>query len=397
VSALAAEALGEMGESAEGAIPALVRALSHVNFQVRANAAEALGKFGSAAERARPVLERATADPEGAVRAAAIRALALLGAPPRESRQLMLDALRDPDPQVREAGVEAVSRIDLPPIEIESLLLPLLGDATDGVKIQAGLVLARQVGPVPSVVDGLCRVLTEDDSAAVQANAALGIAKLGPGAAAAGPALVRAAQTGETGVREQAMKALAIVFPPEAPEAFQVGLKDPSGEVRIIASAGWMKVADVPADAVPALVAALKDAEVQVRANAALVLSRQEQLPPDAVPLLIDCTTEPNDNLRTNAVLALRKAPPAETADVMRHLLDDPSGRVRLIAAGSVLAADPADAAALAVAEAGRNDPSPRVRQAAVELLDSLTRPKPEPPPVPAADPAAAAAFQMTR
>jgi HEAT repeat protein len=395
VSALSAEALGEMGDAAEGAVPALVRAVSHVNVQVRANAAGALGKLGPAAESARPVLERATADAEGSVRAAAVRALASLGTKSDKAYRLVREALTDPDPQVRVAGVDAIGMANRSPAEVERLLVPLLTDATDAVKSQAALALARHVGPVPAVVDGLCRILVEDDSTSVQANAALAIARLGPGAAAAGPALARAAQTGEAAVREQAMKALAIVLPTESAEAFQFGLKDPSAEVRIIASAGWLKLSAAPAEAIPVLVAALKDPEAQVRANAALVLSRQERLPPDAVPLLLECTTEPSDSLRINAVLALRKAPTAQTDTVMRHLLDDPNGRVRVIAAGALLAADPDDGAARAVAEAARDDPSsPRVRQAATELLASLAAKSEETPAT--VEPAAGGALQMS-
>jgi HEAT repeat protein len=378
VTALAAEALGEMGDSADEAVPALVRALEHVNAQVRANAAEALGKLGDAAERARSRLETAAADEEGTVRAAAVRALARLGPMTRTSRRLIVDSLRDLDPQVREAAAEAISFADLPPAEVEGLLLPLLGDAADAVKIQAAGVLARQVGPVPAVVTELCRLMTDDDSAEVQANAARGIARLGPGAAAAGAALVRAAQTGEASVREHAMRALAVVLPPEAPEAFRVGLKDPSADVRLIASAGWMKVPTVPTEALEGLVAALKDPEMQVRANAALVLSRHDPLPAEAFPQLIECMTETNDSLRFNAVLALRKAPPDDSMDVMEHLLEDPNTRVRLVAAGAVLAATPDHAIARAVVEAAKSDPSPRVRQSAEELLLALAQPAAE-------------------
>jgi HEAT repeat protein len=372
VSALAAEALGEMGAAAADAVPALVRALGHVNSQVRANAADALGKVGAAAEPARPVLEAAAADEEGAVRAAAVYALARLGGYSGASRRLIVAALGDPDPQVRAAGVKAVGQADLPPREVEALLLPLLDDATDPVKIHAVSVLARQVGPVPAVVAGLCRRLAEDDSTDIQAHAALGLGRLGPGAAAAGPALVRAAQTGEAAVREQAMKALALILPPEAPGAFVSGLKDPTAEVRLLASAGWRKVEAVPPEAVPGLVAALKDSDPQVRANAALVLSRLEQLPPEAIPCLIDCTTEPSDRLRVNAALALRRAPSAAVADVMEQLLEDPSTRVRLIAARALLSTNPQHVAARRVAEAARADSSPRVRESAEELLASL-------------------------
>lgn len=372
VSALAAEALGEMGEAADAAIPALIKALSHVNAQVRGNAALALGRLGADAERARPALEDAARDAEGGVRAQAVRALGLLGSNKPRSFQLIRDALADPDPQVREAAVDAVGAADRPPSEVERLLLPLLDDANDQVKVESTKVLAEQVGPVADVVAGLCRLLTDDDSTWVQFHAALALGRLGPGAASAGPALLRAAQAGEAGVREQAMKGLAVIQAPEAAEAFVFGLRDPSADVRLIASAGWTRAETIPAMAAQPLVEGLRDPETQVRANVALALSRVEFLPPEAIPVLLDCTADPSDNLRLNATLALCKAPPRATAEVMEHLLEDPNPRVRVIAAGALLAGDPSHAAARAAVEAARNDPSPRVRQSAEELLESL-------------------------
>ena len=104
-------------------------------------------------------------------------------------------------------------------------------------------------------------------------------------------------------------------------------------------------------------------------------MTRLDSVPATAVALLADCTTDPSDNLRLNAVLALRKAPAATTTDVMEHLLDDPNPRVRLVAAGSLLAGNPAHTSARGVAEAAQGDPSPRVRQAAEELIQSVPAP----------------------
>ena len=67
----------------------------------------------------------------------------------------------------------------------------------------------------PALIDGLCRRLLEDDSALVQAHAALALGKLGPAAVAAGEPLLQAAQTGEVSVREEAMRAIAMIQPPE--------------------------------------------------------------------------------------------------------------------------------------------------------------------------------------
>ena len=65
-------------------------------------------------------------------------------------------------------------------------------------------------------------------------------------------------------------------------------------------------------------------------------------------------------------------APPGRASAALRRLLADPNPRVRLLAAGSLLAADPADAAATAAVASALGDPAPRLRRAALELVGSL-------------------------
>lgn len=57
---------------------------------------------------------------------------------------------------------------------------------------------------------------------------------------------------------------------------------------------------------------------------------------------------------------------------MMETLLVDPSVRVRLIAAGSILGCDPEDTRARAVVTAILADASPRVRNSALALVESL-------------------------
>jgi HEAT repeat protein len=371
VSALAAEALGEIGESAERAIPALVRALGHSNALVRGNAAEALGKMGPAAAETRPALENLAHDPDGGVRAQAIRALGLIGPSGPHGREAVLEALEDADPLVRAAAVETIGQWGEDG-EMAERLMPLLEDANDQVKVQVAGVLPKLAGPTAAVIDGLCKRLLEDDSPEVRVHAALALGKLGPAAVLAGPVLLEAAQTAEAPVREQAMRAIAIIQPPETAAAFAAGLQDASAEIRKVASGGWMNAPTIPDEVIPALVQALRDPESQVRANAAHALSRLPALPDGALPLLIDCTGQANDGLRMNAVMALRLAPPEAVVEVMQHLLDDPTLRVRLIAAGTLLATESDNGRARAVVTEGITGPSAAVRRAALELVESL-------------------------
>ena len=385
VRAKAVEALGKIGEAAaDVAVPSLVRALHDRDSWVSALAAEALGKQGDGAAVARAALERAAGDEDGGVRAAAVRALGGLGDPTPTTLRLARAALADPDPVVRAAAVTAVGAWDRPADEVAADLLPLLADPNDRVKVRVAEVLPGRAGADGAVVEGLCRALREDDSTWVQIHAALALARLGPAAAAAGPDLLRAARTAEAAVREQAVRALAMIQPPEAVEAFVAGMKDASADVRLLASAGWMKMHAIPDDAVAALVDALRDPEPQVRANAAHALGRLDALPPAAVPALRECAADPVEALRLNAAVALRLAPPAEAAAALAPLLADPSVKVRLVAARGLLAADPADPAAEAVVREALADPSPRVREAAEELARNL--------PVEGHEPAAAVA-----
>jgi len=71
----AARTLGRIGPAAAGAVPLLTRALTDPNVAVRQHAARALGRIGSAAHPAAAALQRATGDPEEAVRREARQAL----------------------------------------------------------------------------------------------------------------------------------------------------------------------------------------------------------------------------------------------------------------------------------------------------------------------------------
>ncbi len=372
VCALAAEALGQMGASADGAIPSLVRSLRHISPEVRRAAAFALGKMGETAVGARLALETAARDEDGGVRAQAIRALGAIGGSTPASARMFQAWLQDPDPMVRAAAVESLGQSSEPSEAMLSTLMLLLDDANNQVKVEVTKVLPNLAGATPALIDGLCVRLLDEDSDWVQVYAAMALGKLGPAAAAAGGPLLHAARNGVVSVREQAMRAIAKIQPPETALALAAGLKDVCGDVRMVASAGWMNATAISEQAIPALIEALCDPEVQVRANCAHALARLDAIPAAAIPLLIECTADANDGLRMNAATALRLAPAAAVLDVMQRLVADPNSRVRLIAAGSLLAAESGNTDASVVLLEALEDPALRVREAAMELLGSL-------------------------
>ncbi len=374
VSALAAEALGEMGGSADAVLPALVRSLTHTNSQVRANAAEAIGKFGAAAVSAVPALERAAADADGGVRLKVVEALGGIARPRPSTARVLRAALADPDPQLREAAAAAFGAWGgTPDADVRATLLALLDDPNDGVKLRVVQVLPRLAGDAADVVAGLTRRLVEDDSDRVKGEAARALGQLGPAAATAGVALLRAVQTGEAGVREEAMRAMVMVQPTEAGEAFTAGLRDVEAGVRTLASAGWRKATDIPEQAIPALIEGLHDPELQVRANVAHAFGRMDPVPAEAVPMLADCLSSEDGGLRLNAALALLAAAGRAAFTALRPLLDDQNPRLRLIAARRLLTEEPLDTHSAETVVAAVADPNPSIRKATADLLAALS------------------------
>ena len=98
-------------------------------------------------------------------------------------------------------------------------------------------------------------------------------------------------------------------------------------------------------------------------------LARLDVIPAAAIPPLIECTADANDGLRMNAARALAVLPMPSVIDVMQRLVGDPNARVRLIAAGSVLAVEPGNALAAAVLVESLEDPVCGVRDAARALV----------------------------
>lgn len=309
VSALAADALGQMGQSAARAIPDLIRALSHINPEVRASASQALGNMGMADKAARPALEKACGDEEADVRSNALRALGQVVPPPASTCGIARRCLEDPDGRVRATAVEVIGQWRPNDEGLFLAILELVEDPDDLVKMQVANVLPKLGGPRPEVIEALCSLLRDELDDEVQVHAAQALGALGTAAVAAGEALLIASQTGDVSVREQAMRAIALILPPEGITAIVAGLRDPNGEIRKVAAEGLTKVEIIPDDVIPELINSLNDPEIQVRVSAAQALGKMESLPAAAIPLLTACAADADENLRTHAVRALKLVP----------------------------------------------------------------------------------------
>ena len=170
------------------------------------------------------------------------------------------------------------------------------------------------------------------------------------------------------------MRAVAMIQPPEAAEAF-TGRDDgreprgPQGGVGRVDEGGRDPGGGGPG---PGRGAARPGGPGAGERRPRPVPAR-DGLPAEAVPLLAECAADPNDGLRTE-----RRGGPGErgpgrpAADTLRRLVEDPNSRIRLIAAGAVLAEDPADAAAGEVVAAALADPALRLRRVGLDVVASL-------------------------
>jgi HEAT repeat protein len=109
----AVKALGKIGASAEGVLPALIEALkSDKDGEVRNEVVDQLQKMGPAAKDAVPALIGALKDDDEATRWDACEALQAIGSDAKAAVPALIEALKDPVGNVRRHAAEALKAID---------------------------------------------------------------------------------------------------------------------------------------------------------------------------------------------------------------------------------------------------------------------------------------------
>jgi HEAT repeat protein len=197
----AAWALASLDPDPARATAALAAAARDCDPRMRAAAMRCLGKvvtrFPPAAPGITPAMLEGTADPEGEVRADALRALAAFigeGVP-----------IDIPERLLEDLGQEHAGRILL------RLWLRALDDPSSAVRAQAlqGIgALGDEAGPA---IHRLAAILRRDPTRDAKIEAARALWSIGPGAAAAAPALEEAARSDDQALRNVAAEALGRI------------------------------------------------------------------------------------------------------------------------------------------------------------------------------------------
>jgi HEAT repeat protein len=110
-NAVVSGALARIGPAAAQAVPVLLEALRSPDADRRWRAARTLGRIGPAAEAAVEPLAQALTDENGAVRQHAARALGRIGAAARPAAGALQRATADPDKSVRREALAALERL----------------------------------------------------------------------------------------------------------------------------------------------------------------------------------------------------------------------------------------------------------------------------------------------
>ena len=351
------------------AVPSLAEALEGARYPAsREAAAAALARVGEAAEQAADALVRALDDAHEGVREAAARALGKVGVRSKMVSDALGEAAKDSVLPVRRAAARAQAELAGRPlpgargaIEPE----PLTAGMEEGPLDAKGVVQAAKLS--------LARLLAAltDGRAVVRLNAALAIGALKKKGADAVPRLLLALKDSDLGVRVAAVQALVAVGadPALAVPALVASLRraPEALEDAVVAAIGALG-ADGPKHAMVAL-----DARPEEVIDTVGRLARRE--PDRYVPALAEVVASERTIARENAVDLIsdlrERGQEAEFALLGALGIPDLLFRVKVLGALGRVAA-PTEACIEALEEIGSNDPRSTVRYAARDALRYL-------------------------
>ncbi|PHS13754.1 MAG: hypothetical protein COA78_06605 [Blastopirellula sp.] len=204
---VAADELAKYPGDADHAVPALIKALSSKDAELRWHAARTLSEYEVDAAPAAAALTKALADDNAKVRAYSAYALGQMGDAGLVAVPELIKLIGSKDVLVRRAALRAIDNLDTDQDVTLPLLVKVLEDAEPSVIIPVLHELAE------AGIDSLPRLITALDNEKACYWACLVIAEMGPDAAPAVPALIKVLKHSEPYTRVQALIALGEIGP----------------------------------------------------------------------------------------------------------------------------------------------------------------------------------------
>lgn len=301
---------------------------------------------------------------------------------------------KDEDEQTLLWSIKALSLFGPVARDAAPALIGILQDeGRSAAQRQSALYALAQIGTShPRVVPVLISVLQSDggrssgagqedrDAVVLRELAAESLALIGPPAAVAVPALLRAAEDPHDGIRRKATTALGAMGADAeiaVPALMRVMVLDESEAVR---DAAAVSLASVGRAAVPGLSHLLEDMETDIRLRAARALGQIGAMAKPAVPQLKARTSDESEFVRLAAWEAIRliEGRGEDVAPGLAELLTSGERQVRIGAARLLIEMGPEATAAVPRLKALQSHPRYDVRLAVDKVLEGLGTTVPE-------------------
>lgn len=337
-------ALGEIGKKSEPATGAILQVLAEDKFpHVRVAAAYALASIEPANAEAKKALEAAQQDKDLLLQLMSSWALTKLDAGNKEyatkAVELAIAALNSNDESMRSAGARILT--EMPPTE-----RPIVGELLmKAIKQNGGAALVDNLVEAtaalgPSVVE---KILPSLDKPEIRKVTLRVFAHLGPGAAAAVPALIKAIenpskQPADLEFKREAQFVLGQIGPAakDAVPALQQSLKSDNEEIRGSAAFSLGKIGPESRDALPALREMMqKDSSERLRRLAVWTVLRINPENPRvqkiALPILIGALESEREFVRLEAAITLGElgAVAKSAVPALEKLKSDPNPAIK--------------------------------------------------------------------
>lgn len=337
----AAIAIAAVGPGAASAVPALANAMEEDRELMGGPAAYALGAIGTKAKAAAEKVARLADDPKSPpfLRTVCLWALARMNP---DDQQLvrkvvprLVDALKSPQPRLRAAAARALIDLDPDPEIARPLIKKAMEEASPEVLddiLDAVAALGEKAVP---------RLIVALEAKQVRAEAAAIIARIGPKAKAAVPALAKALADDNPETRNEVLFALAAIGPAAKSALPQIAdaLGDSEAAVRYGACYALGRIGPAAKSAEAKLQANLTGEDESLAMVSAWALARinpdSPQTAKNSVPVLIMALAELDVSTRVQAADSLRRLGPLakDAAAALKKAQEDEDRAVRSAAA----------------------------------------------------------------
>ncbi len=308
-----ARGLMGIGEAAQPAIPALIRALQTDDVFLQRYAAEALGAIGRGARGAETALKSAVKHPNRAVRRAAATSLTQIGSDPEDVVPILIEVLRaEEDSGLRTVAAESLGKMKDKASGSTAALVAALQDRDWGVRTAAAASLGQIGASANDAIPYLVKSLSDQPKSNSNRQ---------------DPEAIEAAERSLAAFRSVAFQSLVQIGGDAVPVLAKLTdpSRQPDAKLRREAISTLARVVPqqsnaIAEDVVQALSAALSDEDQGVRETSLSVLSRLKDRAVTAMPALLAQLGTADGNFRRRVIDFLaqlgfegRKAIPALT------------------------------------------------------------------------------------